>query len=165
MSADDDATQLQITKTRLEIEKLATENRLLGKKWRQAPYLGAILPLLAACLTIGATGWIAYSNSDFKRDAETAKSEIAKLKPERDRLAAEVRTLQRKTTALQNQNTAFESRISTWRTQTVDINSRLKSAGRGPLPGYILPGVNSVELERKKLQEITDSMLSTLNSK
>jgi septal ring factor EnvC (AmiA/AmiB activator) len=158
----------------------------------QPGYIGAILPIIAVFVT----GWIAYSNSDFKRDAERAKSEAetargqvaklkpeadtfkqqvamlqreeASLKPERDQLAAEVRSLQTKATGLQKQIVAFDDRISTWRTQMVSISDRLKTFG--PMSPYSIPGGSSIpgptaEPERKKLQEVIDSMLSVVNQR
>jgi hypothetical protein len=180
----DDLAALQLKRVQQEIEKLEVETRLLKRGWYFQPhYIAAILPILA----VVATGFIAYSNSDFKRDAEAARSEVAKLKPEaetlrqqvailrqeesslkpeRDRLAAEVHMLQPKATALQKQISTFSNHISMWRLQLVEINARLKSV-TPPIAGSgvgIFPPPTA-EPERKRLQEVIDSMLATLNSK
>jgi septal ring factor EnvC (AmiA/AmiB activator) len=179
MNESDELTAFQLQKVRQEIEKLDAETRLLKRVWcLQPPYIAAILPIIAVCVT----AWIAYSNSDFKREAETAKSEIAQLRPtadalrqqvmklqqeetslkaERNRLTAEVSTLQPKATGLQKQILAFSDHISTWRSQLVDINTRLESVTPHVVTGPIFPPPTA-EPERKRLQEIIDSMFSTL---
>ncbi len=166
---------LELRKARKEVEKLEAETKLLKRVWCLQPsYLVAILPMLA----LGGTAWIAYSNSDFKRDAEAARSEIAKLRPEadglrqrvatlqqeeaslkseRDRLDVEVRTLQPKATGLQKQIAELRNQISAWRTQLMDINDRLKHV-MPPVSGIAVFPPPSAEPERKRLQQVIDSI-------
>ena len=81
MAEADDLTALQTRKLETEIAKLEAETTVLKRRWfLQAPYLGVFLPIIAVCVT----GWLAYRNSDFRRDAQEAKHEIATLRPEAD---------------------------------------------------------------------------------
>jgi hypothetical protein len=82
MSEPDDLNALQLEKLRLENEKLRIETYLLKRPaWRQASYIAAILPVAAIVATGWITGWITYSNSEFKRDADLARKEVAELRP------------------------------------------------------------------------------------
>jgi cell division protein FtsB len=177
---DDVASALQVQKLQREIEKLEVETRLLNRPWwLQAPYIGAIFPIMAVVVT----GWIAYRNSDFRREAQTAKNEIATLRPEADSLKQQVtrlqndqRTLQRqrdiliqevknldaRSQALEELISLHNAGINTWRIQLRDISDRLKSKAFGGGGIQILPPPNA-EPERKLLQSVIDSMLSTLD--
>jgi septal ring factor EnvC (AmiA/AmiB activator) len=168
---------LQLKKTQKEIEKLEAEARLLKRRWLLQPsYIAAILPILALC----GTALIAYLNSDFKRDADAARSEIAQLKPEaerlkqrvktlqqeeaslksdRDQLDAQVRTLQPKATGLQKQIVELRRQIPTWRKELANIDESLKHV-MPPISGnavsvYPPP---SAEAERKMLQQVINSI-------
>jgi cell division protein FtsB len=173
---------LEFKKLQQEVSKLEAETRLLNRPWwLQAPYVGAILPIMAVVIT----GWITYRNSDLRREAQAAKNEIAKLAPEadalrqqvtrlqkekeslapeRDRLAQEVRVLEPKATNLQKRIRDYNAHTLTWRTQLLDISTRLKSKSFSGGGIQVFPPPNA-EPERKLLQEVIDSMLSTLGPK
>ena len=140
MEPSDPIASLQTRKLEQEIAKLEAETALLKRRWFfQAPYIGAIFPIIAVC----ATGWIAYSNSDFRREAQAAKSAVAKLGPEAEslkhqvaaleaakaslepkqyRLAEEVKSLESRAAVLQARVKAYDADISTWRAQLMDVS-------------------------------------------
>jgi DNA repair exonuclease SbcCD ATPase subunit len=145
MSEPSELESLQCQKLREEIKKLDVETRLLTRSWwQQASYIAAILPIVV----VSFSAWVAYSNSEFKREAEAAKADIAKLRPEaetlkaqvsrlqkeepilqadRSHLLAEVQKLQHQASTLQKRNAAFNQNISKWRSQLMDISTSLKS--------------------------------------
>src|SRR5439155_16042987 len=93
--ADIDA--LQAHKLEYEISKLKIEAALLRRPWCfQSSYIGVILPILA----VVATRCITYSNSDFRREAQIAKREIATLGPEAATLRQQVSLLQKEAASL-----------------------------------------------------------------
>jgi septal ring factor EnvC (AmiA/AmiB activator) len=179
MAEPDDLTDLQKQKLEIEIAKLKAETNLLRRPWYlQAPYVAATLPIIAVCVT----GWIAYSNSDFRRDAQAARNEVARLRPiadtlkqqvdllqkeksslqlQRDSLLKEVKSLTSKSSALQQEIGVYNASVAAWRTQLLDISSRLKSKSFGGGGIQIFPPPNA-EAERRLLQSVIDAMLSTI---
>ena len=100
MSEPSELESLQCQKLREEIKKLDVETRLLTRSWwQQASYIAAILPIVV----VSFSAWVAYSNSEFKREAEAeaAKADIAQLRPEAETLKAQVSRLQKEEPILQ----------------------------------------------------------------
>lgn len=92
-----DRETLERQKLDAEIAKLRAETALLPTRWfRQPPYIAAIASVLQIIFVIIAAGF-AYSNSEYKREADQAKSEIEPFRKQatdlRGQLAALTGTL------------------------------------------------------------------------
>jgi cell division protein FtsB len=159
-------------KLRAETRKLEAEAILLKRRWFVHPqYVSVIVPMFA----LFCTALIACYNSEYRRESQdlkkeavtlreqnvTLQSERAALSEERDRIAQDVRVLQPKEKELRTRIQVHNDKISTWREQLLDISTRLKSKSFGGGGIQIFPPPNA-EPERKLLQGIIDSMLSTL---
>src|SRR6266566_1059469 len=100
MPDSDELVALQSKKLLQEIQKLDIETKLLNRRWFCQPqYLATLLPILA----VVATGWITYSNSEFKREARESREAVAKLKPEVDNLRQQITALQSEKVSLTSQ--------------------------------------------------------------
>ena len=106
----DEIAALQVAKIRCEIEKLQAETRLLPRFcWLQASYIGATLPIIAVFIT----GWITYSNSDWRRNAEKLQEQVATLRPEADKLRMQVTGLQKQADSLRSERARLLLRART----------------------------------------------------
>ena len=124
MEPSDPIASLQARKLEQEIAKLETETALLKRRWFfQAPYIGAILPIIAVC----ATGWIAYRNSDFRREAQAAKSEITRLGPEAESLKHQVAALEATRAILEPKQSRLVEEVKSLESKESVLEARVKA--------------------------------------
>lgn len=179
MDDPEHATPLETRKLQIEIGKLEAELEVLKRRWFWQPaYLSVFVPVIV----IGFPVWAAYQNSEYRWQALEAKKEIASLKPERDglrqqvvslqserdtlkpqrdRLAQQVTAMKPEAAELQARIASYHTKIGDWRTQLVDVSTRLKSKAFGGGGIQIFPPPNA-EAERKQLQTIIEDMLRSL---
>jgi FtsZ-binding cell division protein ZapB len=152
--------ELQLQKATLENEKLKMEIRNLKRRWPLfAPYVTGTLTIIA----IATGSFIAYLNSEWKRDAESARSEAKTMQGQKASLEIQIAagkkelgTLQPQITALRTQATKarqeadaarsqreileqrsrdIQSNIQNWREQILQASGRVQSAANLILTG------------------------------
>jgi septal ring factor EnvC (AmiA/AmiB activator) len=113
--------ELQLHKAALENEKLDLEIHNLKRRWPLfAPYVTGTLTVLAI-----ATGTlITYQNSEWKRDAESARNEAKTMQGQKASLEGQIAAAQKELGTLQGQINALRTQVANARQEAAEARSQ-----------------------------------------